>query len=94
MTRTVSKGHGCPRLKNKLLTSEKLQCKLLMPSWTRTETDLIVLGFNDMSTLVNHFVSSPREREKRDSRGDERQGQGRKRKRSESEETEEIIDTF
>ena len=27
---------------------------------------LIKLGFNDMSTLVDHFVSSPREREKRD----------------------------
>ena len=25
---------------------------------------LIVLGFNDTSTLVGHFVSSPREREK------------------------------
>ena len=40
-------------------------------------------------TLVGHFVSSPREREKTDrriSRGDEREGQGRK----ESEETEEI----
>ena len=36
---------------------------------------LIVLGFNDTSTLEGHFVSSPREREKRDrreSRGDER----------------------
>ena len=36
--------------------------------------DLIVLGFNDTSTLEGHFVSSPREREKRDrreSRGDE-----------------------
>ena len=36
---------------------------------------LIELAFNDMSTLVGHFVSSPREREKRDrrdSRGDER----------------------
>ena len=36
-----------------------------------------VLGFNDMSTLVGHFVSSPRERETRDrgdSRGDEREG--------------------
>ena len=35
----------------------------------------IVLGFNDTSTLEGHFVSSPREREKRDrreSRGDER----------------------
>ena len=54
---------------------------------------LIVLGFNDTSTLVSHFVSSPREREKRDrreSRGDEREGQGRKRNRNESEETEEI----
>ena len=57
----------------------------------------IVLGFNDMSTLVDHFVSSPREREKRDrkrdrrdSRGDEREEQGRKRNRNESEETEEI----
>ena len=42
---------------------------------------LIVLGFNDMSTFVGHFVSSPIEREKRDrrdSRGDEREGQGRK----------------
>ena len=41
----------------------------------------IVLGFNDTSTLVGHFVSSPREREKsdrRDSRRDEREGQGRK----------------
>ena len=60
------------------------------------ETDLIfliVLGFNDTSTLVGHFVSSPREREKsdrRDSRRDEREEQGRKRNRNESEETEEI----
>ena len=51
---------------------------------------LIVLGFNDTSTFVGHFVSSPREREKRDSRGDEREGQGRKRNRNEREETEEI----
>ena len=45
--------------------------------WTRRIHDwLIVLGFNDTSTLVSHFVSSPREREKRDrrdSRGDERE---------------------
>ena len=39
---------------------------------------LIVLGFNDMLTLVGHFVSSPREKEKRDRRRDERGGQGRK----------------
>ena len=54
---------------------------------------LIVLGFNDTSTLEGHFVSSPRDREKRDrreSRGDEREGQGRKRNRNESKETEEI----
>ena len=49
--------------------------------------------FKDMSTLVGHFVSSPREREKydrRDSRGDEREEQGRKRNRNETEETGEI----
>ena len=54
---------------------------------------LIELGFNDTSTLVGHFVSSPRENEKidrRDSRRDEKEGQGRKRNRNESEETEEI----
>ena len=42
---------------------------------------LIEMGFNDTSTLVGHFVSSPREREKRDRRdcrGDEREDQGRK----------------
>ena len=52
-----------------------------------------MLGFNDTSTFVGHFVSSPREREKRDrrnSRGDEREGLGRKRNRNESEGTEEI----
>ena len=49
-----------------------------------------MVGFNDISTLVGHFVSSPREREKRDRRGDESEGQGRKRKMNESEETEEI----
>ena len=56
-------------------------------------TCLIELGLNDTSTLVGHFVSSPREREKRDRRdckGDEREGQGRKRNRNESEETEKI----
>ena len=70
-------------------------CKLsttrhLKTAWKKF---LIVLGFNDTSTLEGHFVSSPREREKRDrreSRGDEREGQGRKRNRNESEETEEI----
>ena len=53
----------------------------------------IVLGVNDTSTLVGHFVLSPRGKEKRDRRdsiGDEREVQGRKRKMNESEETEEI----
>ena len=44
-----------------------------------SELSLIALGFNDTSTLVGHFLSSPREREKRekDSRSDKREGQGR-----------------
>ena len=50
----------------------------------------IVLGFNDTSTLVGHFVSSPREREKRDRRDSRGEGQGKKRNRNESEEREEI----
>ena len=61
--------------------------------YTKFEDLLIVLGFNNTSTLVGHFVSSPREREKRerrDSSGDEREGQGRKMNRNESEETEEM----
>ena len=44
-----------------------------------------------MSNLVGHFVLSSRERKKRDrrdNRGDEREGQGRKRNRNESEEIE------
>ena len=50
---------------------------------------LFVLGLNDRSTLLDHFVSSPREREERDSRDsrrDEREGQG-KRENDVSEET-------
>ena len=57
----------------------------------RSDFFFIVLGFNDMSTFVGHFVSSPRERQKRDrrdSRRDEREEQGRKRNRNESEEIE------
>ena len=52
-----------------------------------------MLGFNYESNLVGHFVSSPREREKRDRRDSsraEREGQGRKRKRNKKEEIEEI----
>ena len=77
-------------------------CNCFSYFWSTSHSDasyqlhinwLIVLGFNDTSTLVGHFVSSPREREKRDrrdSRRNEREGQGRKRNRNESEETEEI----
>ena len=71
----------------------KVNYTICPPSSHFQTYDLIVLGFNDTSTLEGHFVSSPREREKRDrreSRGDEREGQGRKRNRNESEETEEI----
>ena len=60
---------------------------------SHVSVELIVLGFNDMPTLVGHFVSSPREREekdRRDSRGDLREGQGRKKNRNESKETEEL----
>ena len=74
--------------------SSSLGIKCQGQNRSRLQTDgLIVLGFNDTSTLEGHFVSSPREREKRDrreSRGDESEGQGRKRNRNESEETEEI----
>ena len=55
-------------------------------NFIKSQVFLIVLGFNDTSTLVGHSVSSPREREKRerrDSRGDEREWQGRKRNRNE-----------
>ena len=61
--------------------------------WSYKNEGFIVLGFNNTSTLMGRFVSSPREREKRDrrdSRRNEREGQGRKRKWNESKETEEI----
>ena len=52
---------------------------------------IIVLGFNDMSTHVGHFVSSPKEREKRDRIVEEMKERDRgERKMNESEETEEI----
>ena len=57
-----------------------------------TTTILIELGFNDTSTFVGNFVSSPREREKKD-RGliEEMKERDRgERKMNESEETEEI----
>ena len=36
---------------------------------TKFWLNLIELGFNDTLTLVGHFVSSPREKEKREERG-------------------------
>ena len=53
---------------------------------------LIVLGFNDTSTLVSHFALSPREREKRDEEIVEamKEMDRKKRNRNENEETEEI----
>ena len=67
--------------------------RLILFQSEKTSEHLIVLEFNNMSALVGHFISSPREweeRDRRDSGGDEREGQGRKRNRNESEETEEI----
>ena len=50
-----------------------------------------MLGFNDTSTLVGHFVSSPREREKIEEIVEEMKERDRtERNRNESEETEEI----
>ena len=54
---------------------------------------VFVFGFNNTSTLVGHFVSSPIEREKSDRRDrtvDKREGQGRKKNKNESEGTEAI----
>ena len=54
-----------------------------------------MLGFNDTSTIVGHFVSSPREKEKLD-RKDRRDKEepGRKGNKNEWEETEEIKTDF
>ena len=53
-----------------------ITCCQLLSVHTSTHLNDFVLEFNDTSTLVGHFVSSPREREKRDSR-DERKGWGK-----------------
>ena len=45
----------------------------------------IVLGFNDTSTLVGHFVSSPRERKKRDRRDSRGRWKRGRRKKEEQE---------
>ena len=76
--------------KKKSLPDSLLETALQGPNLVAFK--LIELAFNYTSTLVGHFVLSPREREKRDRRdsysGDEREEQGRKWKMNESEETE------
>ena len=55
----------------------KLHTKYQRPGKSSFRYWLIVLGYNDTSTLVGHFLSSPRERDmrdRRDSGGDEREG--------------------
>ena len=94
-SRSAASDLGLHCLPVNLLEVSSPQCIVFAPC-KRTPSayfklKLIVLGFNDTSTMVGHFVSSPREREKRDrrdSRGDEKEG--RERKRNESEETEKI----
>ena len=50
-----------------------------------------MLGFNDTSTLVGHFMSSPREREKREETiGEMKERDRRERKMNDNEVTEEI----
>ena len=43
-------------------------CECQKVCFPRFEMVLCVLGFNDTSTIVGHFVSSPRKREKRNRR--------------------------
>ena len=64
---------------------------LITLTWVYLTDFFCVLGFNNMSNLVGHFMSSPRERKKRDrkdSRGDEKEGYERNKKMNENEETE------
>ena len=55
-----------------MLESRKVTVNVLKFCIPKLLTWLIEFGFNGMSTLAGHFVLSPREREKRDRRGDER----------------------
>ena len=85
--------HSFVEIDHEIFSTVILSLPLIQEGQLSVSGELIVLGFNDTSTLMDHFVSSPREREKRDrrdSRRDEREGQGRKRNRNESEETEEM----
>ena len=61
-------------------------CQLVAKTFVEANWWLIVLGFNDTSTLVGHFCPLP-ENGRREI--DEREGQERKRKMNESEKTEE-----
>ena len=58
------------------MTVEKIGIDIFVNNGDNLHELIDLFGFNDMSTLVGHFASSPREREKRDrrdSRGDERE---------------------
>ena len=54
----------------------KLATKVTRDYQFETKCKLIVLGFNDMSTLVGHLMLSPREKEKRDRRDSRGDGRG------------------
>ena len=63
-----------------LIQATKIHCQLIQKLYL---VFVCLTGLNDTSALVGHFVSSPRERKKRDrrdSRGDEKEGQWRKSK--------------
>ena len=52
----------------------------LVSGWlkSRNSAEIDYVGFNDTSTLVGHFVSSPREKEKGDRIVEEMRGTGKK----------------
>ena len=59
---------------NKLFFSHPMQAPHVICFYQPDSLRLIiVLGFNNTSTLVDHLVSSPRERKKKDSSGEERE---------------------
>ena len=45
-----------------LLPNSHLNGVTVLVGWPDFSPDFFVLGFNDTSTLVDHFVSSPREK--------------------------------
>ena len=61
-----------------------------MENFSRRHFELIVLGFNDTSTLVGHFVSSPRKREIEEIAEEMKERDRGEEEMNDSEETEEI----